>query len=78
MKKIKLKLVTVEDIRSIVNVLAKYNIELDIAQGRYVVDARSIMGIFSLDLLKPVDFVIHSDDEGIAANVLEDVKKWIV
>jgi len=78
MKKIKLKLVTVEDIRSIVNVLAKYNIDLDIAQGRYVVDARSIMGIFSLDLLKPVDFVINSDDEGITAKVLEDVKKWIV
>jgi len=77
MKKVQLKLVTVEDIRSIVNILAKYTVDLDIRQGRYIVDARSLMGIFSLDLLKPIDFVIDSDDEKIVNAVLEDVKKWI-
>jgi len=79
MKKVMLKIVTVEDIRNIVTVLAKYSvIELDIQQGRYIVDARSIMGIFSLDLLKPVEFIIDSNDEKIIEAVLEDVKKWLV
>ena len=78
MKKVQLKLVTVEDIRSIVTVLAKYGVDLDIQQGRYIVDARSLMGIFSLDLLKPVDFVINSEDEKVVNSVLEDVKNWIV
>ena len=78
MKKIQIKLVTVEDIRNFVNILAKYTIDLDLQQGRYIVDARSLMGIFSLDLLNPVDFAIQSDDESIIKSVLNDIKAWIV
>jgi len=78
MKKIQIKLVTIEDIRNFVNILAKYDIDLDLQQGRYTVDARSLMGIFSLDLLKPVDFAINSEDENILNSVLNDVKDWIV
>jgi len=78
MKKIQIKLVTIEDIRNFVNILAKYNIDLDLEQGRYIVDARSLMGIFSLDLLKPVDFAINSEDESIVNAVLDDVKAWAV
>ena len=77
MKKVQIKLVTVEDIRSFVNIMAKYNGELDLQQGRYIVDARSLMGIFSLDLLKPVDFVINSDCEDTVNAVLADVSAWI-
>ena len=78
MKKIKIKLVTVQDIRNFVNIAAKYDVDLDFEQGRYIVDARSLMGIFSLDLLNPVDFVIHSDDEKIINAVIDDVKVWVV
>ncbi|MCL1858603.1 MAG: HPr family phosphocarrier protein [Oscillospiraceae bacterium] len=78
MKKVQIKLVTIEDIRNFVNILAKYNIDLDLNQGRYIVDARSLMGIFSLDLLKPVDFVVNSEDENIVNSVLGDIKEWIV
>lgn len=78
MKKIQIKLLTIEDIRNFVNILAKYSVELDLNQGRYTVDARSLMGIFSLDLLKPVDFVINSDDESIVNSVIGDVKTWTV
>ena len=77
MKKVQIKLVTVEDIRNFVNIMAKYNGELDLQQGRYIVDARSLMGIFSLDLLKPVDFVIHSDCEDTVNAVLADINAWI-
>ena len=78
MKNIQIKLVTIEDIRNFVNILAKYSVELDLHQGRYTVDARSLMGIFSLDLLKPIDFIINSEDGGIVAAVLADVKVWTV
>ena len=78
MKKIQIKLITVEDIRNFVNILAKYSVELDLQQGRYTVDARSLMGIFSLDLLKPVDFVINSDCEDTINAVLADIKSWVV
>ena len=78
MKKIQIKLITVEDIRNFVNILAKYSVDLDLQQGRYTVDARSLMGIFSLDLLKPVDFVVNSEDENIINDVIADVKSWVV
>jgi phosphotransferase system HPr-like phosphotransfer protein len=78
MKKIQIKISTIEDVRNFVTVLAKYTIDLDLQSGRYIVDARSLMGIFSLDLLKPIDFVIHSDDEKIVNAVLGDVKAWVV
>ena len=76
MKKVAIKLVTIEDIRNFVSVLSKYTVDLDLQSGRYTVDARSLMGIFSLDLLKPIDFVINSDDEKTVNDVLADVKAW--
>jgi len=78
MKKVQIKLVTIEDIRKFVTVLAKYTIDLDLQSGRYTVDARSLMGIFSLDLLKPIDFIINSDDEKIVGAVLDDVNDWVL
>ena len=38
--------------------------EIDVASGRYIVDAKSIMGLFSLDLSKPVHVEYHGDDAG--------------
>ena len=78
MYKIQIGLVTIEDIRKFVTILAKYTVDLDLQSGRYTVDARSLMGIFSLDLMKPLDFIIHSDDEKIINAVLADVSEWIV
>ena len=78
MKKVQIKLITIEDIRNFVNAVVKHSVDLDLEQGRYTVDARSLMGIFSLDLLKPVDFVINSDDENVVNAVLADVKQWTV
>jgi len=78
MKKMQIKLSTIEDVRSFVSLLAKYTVDLDLQSGRYTVDARSLMGIFSLDLLKPIDFIIHSEDKAVVDSVLADVKQWIV
>jgi len=78
MKKIQIKLATIEDIKNFVNTLAKFTVDIDLQSGRYTVDARSLMGIFSLDLMKPIDFIIHSEDENIVKPILEAVKVWTV
>lgn len=78
MKSVNIKLSTIEDIRNFVGILAKHTVDLDLKSGRYTVDARSLMGIFSLDLVNPVEFIIHSNDETVVNTVLADVKPWIV
>ena len=78
MKSVNIKLSTIEDIRNFVGILAKYSVDLDLKSGRYTVDARSLMGIFSLDLVQPVEFIIHSDDASVTDAVLADAKAWIV
>ncbi|MBR5235876.1 MAG: HPr family phosphocarrier protein [Clostridia bacterium] len=53
---------SINDVKNFVNIVNKYNFDVDLASGRYVVDAKSIMGIFSLDLSKPIKVEVHSDD----------------
>ena len=63
MKTIEIRLTTLEDVRNFVNTVTKYDIDIDLSSGRYVVDAKSIMGLFSLDLTRPLDLKIYSEDE---------------
>ena len=60
MKEIKIKLSNVQDIREFVNVVILADYDVDLVQGRYTIDAKSIMGIFSLDLLSPITLVAHT------------------
>ena len=62
MKEIKISLTNVADIRDFVNQVILVDYEVDLVQGRYTIDAKSIMGIFSLDLLSPITLVAHSDN----------------
>lgn len=75
MKSVKIRLSTVADVRDFVNILAKTDIEIDLASGRYVVDGKSIMGIFSLDLLSPITLTAHSDDTD---DLFADIARFIV
>lgn len=61
MKEMKISLTNVADIRDFVNQVILVDYEVDLVQGRYTIDAKSIMGIFSLDLLSPITLVAHSD-----------------
>ena len=61
MKSVKISLSSIEAVRNFVEIVRKFNEEIDLSSGRYVVDAKSIMGIFSLDLSKPIDLNIHAD-----------------
>ena len=62
MKTVDIKLSSSEDVRKFVDIVSKYDIDIDLSSGRYIVDAKSIMGIFSLDLLKPIKLTAHSDN----------------
>ena len=61
MKETKISLTNIQDIREFVNEVILVDYEVDLAQGRYVIDAKSIMGIFSLDLLSPITVIAHTE-----------------
>ena len=60
----KISLATINDVKDFVNMVMKYDFEVDLVSGRYAVDAKSIMGIFSLDLCKPIALNAHTDNPG--------------
>jgi len=61
MKTMEIKLTNIQDVRSFVNEVVMIDYEVDLQQGRYVIDAKSIMGIFSLDLMAPITVVAHTE-----------------
>ena len=73
MKETKVILSNVQDIREFVNIVIMLDYEVDLVQGRYIIDAKSIMGIFSLDLLSPITVVAHSDS---CADFFEKIAKF--
>lgn len=76
MKVFNILLNSINDVKEFVNIVSKYEFDIDLTSGRYVVDAKSIMGIFSLDLSKPIDLNIHA--EGNTAEVLEVLKPYMI
>ena len=75
MKTATILLSTINDVKSFVNIVSKYDFDVDLTSGRYVVDAKSIMGIFSLDLSQPIKVEVHSDD---CDAFMEEIKSFIV
>ena len=63
MKTVKISLNSIDKVKSFVNLLSKFDVVFDLVSGRYVIDAKSIMGIFSLDLSKSIDLNIHADSD---------------
>ena len=66
---------SINDVKDFVNTVSKYDFDVDLTSGRYVVDAKSIMGIFSLDLSKPIKVEVFSDD---SAAFMEEKKSYII
>ena len=62
MKTITISLGSIDKVKSFVNDISRFDNDFDLVSGRYVIDAKSIMGIFSLDLSKPIDLNIHSEN----------------
>ncbi len=63
MKKAKISLNTVEKVREFINVASELDCDLDLVSGRRVIDGKSMMGIFSLDLTKPIEMNINTQED---------------
>ena len=62
MRETKIVLKGIEDVRKFVKEVIMLEFDVDLVQGRYVVDAKSVMGIFSLDLLSPIAVQLHGEN----------------
>ena len=72
---VKISLNSIDKVKSFVNDITKFDYDFDLVSGRYVIDAKSIMGIFSLDLSKPIDLNIHADDN--VEEIMEMLKPYL-
>ncbi len=75
MKSVMIKLSLVENVNNFVNIVTRYPFEMDLRAGRHVVDAKSILGIFSLDLSKPITLEIYCDE---CEALLEEIRPFLV
>ena len=75
MKSIVLSLNMAEYVKDFVQIVTKYNYDMDLRCGRYVVDAKSILGIFSLDLNSPVVLEIYNND---CDNLIAELSPYIL
>jgi PTS HPr component phosphorylation site. len=76
MKTVKVSLNSIDKVKAFVNDVTKFDSDFDLVSGRYVIDAKSIMGIFSLDLSKPIDLNIHAEDN--LDEILATLKPYII
>lgn len=77
MKTVQISLNSIDKVKSFVNDITKFDYDFDLVSGRYVIDAKSIMGIFSLDLSKPIDLNIHADGAALD-NVMQIISKYTI
>ncbi len=76
MKTVKISLNSIDKVKAFVNDITKFDVDFDLVSGRYVIDAKSIMGIFSLDLSKPIDLNIHA--EGDTTEILSVLTPYLI
>lgn len=76
MKTVTISLNSIDKVKAFVNEVTKFDAEFDLVSGRYVIDAKSIMGIFSLDLSKNIELNIHNEDQ--CDEIMEALKPFIV
>ena len=76
MKTFNIMLNSIMDVKEFVNIVNRFPYEIDLTSSRYVVDAKSIMGIFSLDISKPIDLNIHNADN--LDEIMEQLQPYLV
>ncbi len=75
MKSANIKLSLAENVKEFVNIVNRYPYDMDLRAGRHVVDAKSILGIFSLDLSKPITLEVYADD---CEDLMNDITPFVV
>lgn len=78
MKTVQISLNSIDKVKSFVNDITKFDYDFDLVSGRYVIDAKSIMGIFSLDLSKPIDLNIHAETESTVNEILNVLSPYLI
>ena len=77
MKTVSISLNSIDKVKAFVNDISKYDFDFDLVSGRYVIDAKSIMGIFSLDLSKPINLNVHAEGNNLD-EVLKVLAQYII
>ena len=77
MKTVQISLNSIDKVKSFVNEITKFDYDFDLVSGRYVIDAKSIMGIFSLDLSKPINLNVHAEGSNLD-EVLKVLAPYII
>lgn len=75
MKSMQISLQMANQVKTFVNIVQNYTFDIDLRSERYVVDAKSLLGIFSLDTSKPLTVEIHSDD---CDKLIEELKQFSI
>lgn len=75
MQKVKISLDSIQAVKDFVSIVMMYDFDVDLTSGRYAVDAKSIMGIFSLDLSSPIQLTAHTDN---ADKFFDEIKQFII
>lgn len=76
MKTVQISLNSIGKVKSFVNTISQFEYDFDLISGRYVIDAKSIMGIFSLDLSKSINLAIHTEEN--LDDIMEVLKPYLV
>ena len=74
MKKVQVSLNSIDKVKSFVKDISDFSCDFDLISGRYVIDAKSMLGIFSLDLSKPITMEIYTDS---CDDLLSDIKPFM-
>ena len=72
------KLPTLEDMNSFVNICSQFEEDIGYKIGRYIVDAKSVMGIMSTTLGREANVTIHTDNSRVIDSFVDHIHKWIV
>lgn len=75
MRAVNIKLSLAENVKSFVNIVSRYPYDIDLRAGRHVVDAKSILGIFSLDLSRPITLEVYNDN---CEDLMNEIKSFTV
>ena len=75
METVKISLNSMDKVKNFVNEITKFNCDFDLVSGKYIVNAKSIMGILSLDLSKDIDLTIHAEDS-LLEEILTTISKY--
>lgn len=65
-------------VKKFITIVNNYDCDIDVIKGRYIVDAKSIMGLFTMDLVNNIEVQIHSDNMDIIKKFQNDIKEYIV